>query len=120
MTFCHCLFTLMSSKSSHLYNYSTLYNRDCITAAVLNRKVINDADLCVCKSKFSCKAAQIRDSIFVTPNLYDGRFFKDSLITIYLKPLRIMHYKSSSVALYMLCNAPYNALYNFMNNCYHS
>ncbi len=28
-----------------------------------------------------------------------------------------MHYKSSFNALIMPCNAPYNALYNLMNDC---
>ncbi len=38
---------------------------------------------------------------------------------LYLKPLCIMHYKSSFNALIMLRNAPYNALYDLMNNCNH-
>ncbi len=39
------------------------------------------------------------------------------LEALYLKPLRIMHYKSIFNALIMLRNAPYNALYDLMNNC---
>ncbi len=31
-----------------------------------------------------------------------------------------MHYKISFNALILPCNAPYNALYDLMNNCNHS
>ncbi len=31
-----------------------------------------------------------------------------------------MHFKGSFNALIMYCNAPYNALHDFMNNCKHS
>ncbi len=35
-------------------------------------------------------------------------------------PLCTMHYKSSYNTLIMPCNAPYNELYNLINNCNHS
>ncbi len=38
------------------------------------------------------------------------------LETLYLKPLYKMHYKDSFNALIMPWNAPYNALYNLMDN----
>lgn len=41
-------------------------------------------------------------------------------VTLYLKPLCIMHYKSIFNALIMPCNAPYNALWNQINNCKHT
>ncbi len=42
------------------------------------------------------------------------------MVTLYLKLLCMTHYKSSFNALIMPCNAPYNALYNLINNCNHS
>ncbi len=41
----------------------------------------------------------------------------ETLVTLYLTPLYIMHYKGSFNALIMPCNAPYNALYDLVNNC---
>jgi len=36
---------------------------------------------------------------------------EEVLVTLYLKPLFIMHYKSIFNTLLLHCNAPYNALY---------
>ncbi len=44
----------------------------------------------------------------------------DSLVTLYLKPLYIMHCQSSFNALIIHCNSPYNALHDLMNNRNHS
>ncbi len=55
-------------------------------------------------------------------NIFCGNYdvFKTFLVTLYLKPLCKMHYKSSFNALIMPCNAPYDALYmHIMNNCNH-
>ncbi len=45
---------------------------------------------------------------------------KKKLVTLYLKLLYIMHYKSRFNALIMPCNAPYKPCYDLMNNYNHS